>query len=137
MTYNIALERHKKSWRGELSGVHQLLVEAGAVSLLVENTCAAKRNKEVLLFTRKEADLEVNREYKHMLMSCHQITGQTNKIKTVNICTSYENELMLKTTINQNCIIEKIITRLSSGTICYYSIQDLLSSYTLFKDHNI
>jgi hypothetical protein len=50
LIYRIALERYKKTWRGELSGVHQLLVLADAVNLLVENTCAAKRNKEVLFY---------------------------------------------------------------------------------------
>jgi hypothetical protein len=92
-----------------------------------------QRGTKKFYFTRKKAGPEVNREYKHMLMSCHQITGQTHNIKTINICTSYENELMLKTTINQNCILEKITTRLSSGTICYYPIQILLSSYTFFR----
>jgi hypothetical protein len=83
LIYNIPLERYKKTWRGELNGVQELLVYAVAVNLFGENTGATKRNKEALLFISKEVGLEVNREYKNMLMSCHQTAGHNHNIKTV------------------------------------------------------
>jgi hypothetical protein len=70
LIYNLLLEHYKKTWRAELNGVHQLLVYADDVNLLGENTGATKRNKEALLFTRKEVGLEVNREYRHMSQDC-------------------------------------------------------------------
>jgi hypothetical protein len=138
LQYNFRkVEKYKKNWRAELHGVHQFLVYDDAVNVLGENTDTTERNKEALLFTSKEVSLEVNREYKHMLMSCHQTAGQNHNIKTANICTSFENELMFKTVTNHNCILEEITTRLNSGTACNYSIQNIFSSHLLSKDIDI
>jgi hypothetical protein len=72
-------------------------------------------------------------ETKYMLKSRIQKIGQKHSIKRAN--RSFENVRMLKhleTTItDENCIHEKISSRLNSRNACYLSVQSLLSSRLL------
>jgi hypothetical protein len=65
-----------------------------------------------------------------MIMSRHPNSGKNQNIRTVN--ESFENvakfKCLGKTLTNQNDIHDEIKNRLNSGTACYYSVQNLLSS---------
>jgi hypothetical protein len=66
----------------KLNETHQLLVHAGDVNVLGENTDAIKKNPEALLDATKEVGLEVNpKKTKYMLMSRSESTGQKHSIK--------------------------------------------------------
>jgi hypothetical protein len=74
-----------------------------------------------------------------MLLSRHQNAGQHRDIKIGNRRFEYVAQFRyLGTTItNQNLIQEEIKRRLNSGTACYHSVQNLLSSRLLSKNINI
>jgi hypothetical protein len=65
-----------------------------------------------------------------MIMSRHLNSGQNQNIRVPN--ESFENVAKFKylreTLTNQNDIHDEIKSRLSSGNVCYYSDQNLLSS---------
>jgi hypothetical protein len=87
-----------------------------------------------------EVGLEVNTEKtKYMLLSCHQNVGKIHDIKRAN--RFFENVAQFKylgmTVTNQNLIQEEIKSRLNSGNACYYSVQNLLSSFLLSKNVKI
>jgi hypothetical protein len=84
----------------------------------------------------KEVGLEINvKKSKCMLLSRHQNVGRNQDIKIANW--SFENVSQFKylgtTVINQLFIQEEIKRRLNSGTACYHSVQNLLSSRLLSK----
>jgi hypothetical protein len=70
-----------------------------------------------------------------MLLSRQQNVGQNRDMKIAN--KSFENVSQFKylgtTVTNQNLIQEEIKGRLYSGNVCYYSVQNLLSSRLLSK----
>ena len=72
-------------------------------------------------------------------MSCDQHAGQSHSIK--NDISPFERveEFKFFGTIltNQNSIQEEIKSRLNSGNVCYYSVQNLLSSSLLSKNYEI
>jgi len=85
----------------------------------------------------KEIGLEVNADKtKCMVMSRDQNAGQSHGMKTDN--SSFERLEEFKylgtTLTNQNSIREKIKSSLKSGTACYHSVQNLLSSSLLSKN---
>jgi len=74
-----------------------------------------------------------------MVMSGDQNAGRSHDIKTDNrsfeIVEKFKN---LGTTVwDQNSIQEEIKSRLKSGTACYHSVQNLLSSSLLSKNTRI
>ena len=74
-----------------------------------------------------------------MVMSGDQNAGRSHDIKTDNrsfeIVEKFKN---LGTTVwDQNSIQEEIKSRLKSGTACYHSVQNLLSSSLLSKNTKI
>jgi hypothetical protein len=88
----------------------------------------------------KETGLEVTDEKtKHMFMSRHQTAGQSNYIRAAN--KSFEKVEKFKylgsTLTEQNCIHEKIRSRLNSGNACYHAVQDLLSSRLMSRNVKI
>jgi hypothetical protein len=70
---------------------------------------------------------------KYMIMSRHPNSGQNQNIRIAN--ESLENVAKLKylrtTLTNQNDIHDEIKSRLNSGNSCYYSVQNILSSYLI------
>jgi hypothetical protein len=74
-----------------------------------------------------------------MLLSRHQNAGQDRDIKIAN--RSFENVSQFKylgtTVTNQDLIQEKIKRRLKSGSACYHSVQNLVSSRLLSKNLKI
>jgi UDP-galactopyranose mutase len=71
-----------------------------------------------------------------MIMSRDQNAGQSHNINTDN--NKFERVEEFKyfgTTLqNQNSIQEEIKSKLKSGNVCYYSVQNLLSSSLLSKN---
>jgi hypothetical protein len=101
---------------------------------------AIKKNTEALVVTSKEIGLEVNAEkIKYMVMSRNQNAGQNHNIKLDN--KSFERMEQFKyletTLTDRNSIQEEIKSRLKSGSACYHSLQDLLSSSLLSNNTKI
>ena len=71
-----------------------------------------------------------------MVMSRDQNAGRIHSVMTDNSTFERAEEFKyLGTTLtNQNCMAEEIKSRLRSGSACYYSVQNLLSSRLLSKN---
>jgi hypothetical protein len=116
----------------------QLLVYADDVNLLY-NIDTIKKNIETLIDANKEVGLEVNAEKtKSMLMSHCQNAGQNHDIMIAN--RSLENVAKFRylgtAVTNQNLIQADITRRLKSGSACYCSVQNLVSSCLLSECKN-
>jgi hypothetical protein len=119
----------------KLNGTHQLLSYADDVNLLEDNINTVNKDTESLIDASKEVGPEVNvQKTKYALVSCHENADQ-------NLNRSFENVSQFKdlgTTVTHQILIQKEIKkRLNSGSVCYYSSQNLLSSYLLPKNVKI
>jgi hypothetical protein len=115
-------------------------LSADDVNILGGGIHASKKNREALVFARKEIGLEVNGEkIKYMVMSGDQNAGQNHNIKLdYKSFERVEQFNYLGTTLtNRNSIQEDIKSRLNSENACYHSVQDLLSSRLLSKNTKI
>ena len=124
----------------KLNGTHQPLTYADAVNILGGSIHILKENAEALVATTKEIGLEVSADKtKYMVMSRDQNAGQIHSVRTDNNTFERVEEFKyLGTTLtNQNSIAEEIKSRLSSGSVCYHSVQNLLSSRLLSKNLKI
>jgi hypothetical protein len=120
----------------KLKGTYQLLAYADDVNLLGDNIDTLKKKTQILIDASKEVGLEINVEKtKYMLLSRHQNVGRYRDIKKAN--RSFENASQFnylgKTVTNQN-LIEVTKRRLNSGSACYHSVQNLLSSVKKHKN---
>jgi len=99
-----------------------------------------KKNAEALIVASKENGLEVNVDKtKYMVMSRDQNPGRSHNMKIDNRSLEVVEEFRYLGTAlkNQNSIQEEIKSRLKSGSACYHSVQNLLSSSLLFKNLKI
>jgi hypothetical protein len=134
-----AIRRVQANQEGlKLNGTHQLLVYADDVNMLGGSIHAIKKNTEALAVASKEIGLEVNAEKtKYMVMSHNQNAGQNHIIMLDNKSFERVEQFKYLGTTNQNSIQEEIKSRLKSGSACYHSVQDLLSSSLLSKNTKI
>jgi hypothetical protein len=110
----------------KLNRTHQLLIYADDFNTVGENIDTVKRNTEALLDATKLVGSEVNPEKtKYMLMSRSQRIGQEHSIKIAN--RSFEDVANFKyvgtRVTDQNCMHEKIKSRINSGNACHLLVQ--------------
>ena len=85
----------------------------------------------------KEIGLEVNVDKtKYMVMSRDKNAGRSQIVNRS--FERVEEFRYLRTTLtNQNAIQEEIKSRMKSGNVCYYSVQNILSSSLLSRNLKI
>ena len=99
-----------------------------------------KENAEALVAATREIGLEVSADKtKYMVMSRDQNARRIHSVRIdSSIFERVEEFKYLGTTLtNQNSIAEEIKSRLRSGSACYHSVQNLLSSKLLSKNLKI
>jgi hypothetical protein len=124
----------------KLNSTHQLLACADDVNILGGSVHTVKKNAEALVVATKKIGLEVNADKtKSMIMSREQNAGRRHSMRTDNSSIERVEEFKyLGTTLtNQNSIQEEIKSRLKLGNVCYYLVQNLLSSSLLSKNLKI
>jgi hypothetical protein len=126
LEYAIRRVQETQEWL-KSNGTNQLLVYADDVNIVGENT-------DSLFDASKEVGTEMNQEKtNYMLISRSQKIGQKHSINIAN--RSYEDMAKFRylgtTLMDQNCMHEEIKSRLNLGSVCYHSVQNLLSSHPL------
>jgi len=121
----------------KLNGTLQLLAYADDVNILAGSIHTLKENAEALVAAAREIGLEVSADKtKYMVMCEDQNAGQNHSVRIDNSTFERVEEFKyLGTTLtNQNSIVEEIKSRLRSGSACYHSVQNVLSSRLLSKN---
>ena len=99
-----------------------------------------KENAEALVAAASEIGLEVSADKtKCMVMSRDQNSGRIHSVRMDNSAFERVEEFKYvgTTLTNENAIEEEIKSRMRAGNVCYYSVQNLLSSRLLSKNLNI
>jgi hypothetical protein len=120
------LKENKKELK--LKGTYKLLAHAYNIHIMGENIHTIRKNTESPLNTNKDVGLEMTPEKtKHMLILHYQKAEQKYSIKIAN--TFFEDMAKLKylgrTLTDQNCMQEKINSKLNSRNACYHSVKSL------------
>jgi len=121
----------------KLNGIHQLLVYADDVNISGGSVHIIRENAEALVVASKETRLEVNADKnKYIVTFRDQNVKRNRSIKIDNrYFESLEEFKYLGTNLtNQNSIQEEITSKVKSGNVCYNSVQNLLSSSSLYKN---
>jgi len=124
----------------KLNGTHQLLDYADDVNILGGSIHTLKENAEALVAATRETGLEVSADKtKYMIVSRDQNAGRIQSVRTDNSTFDRVDEFKyLGTTLtHQNSIAEEIKSKLRSGSACYHSVQNLLSSRLLSRNLKI
>ena len=124
----------------KLNGIHQFLVYADDVNILGGSVHTVQEKVEALIMESKKIGLEVNVDKsKYMVIYGDQNAGRIYNIKTDNISIGKVEEFKYLGTnlTNQYSVQEEIKSRLISGNVCYYLVQNLLSSSLLFENSKI
>jgi hypothetical protein len=135
LLFNFALECAIRKVQENEIGLE--VVYANDVNLLGDSVNTIKENLETLLEASRNIGLEINaKKTKYMIMSRYPNSGQNQNIRITN--ESFEKVAKFKylrtTLTNQNDIHDEIKSRLNSGNVCYYSVQNLLSSCLISKN---
>ena len=120
----------------KLNSTCQFPVYDDDVNIVEGSVHTIKENTEALIVASKETEPEINADNtKHMVVSRDQNAGQRHNMRIDN--RSFERvedfKYLGKNLKNQNSIQEEIKSRLKTGNACYYSVQNLMSSYLLSK----
>ena len=124
----------------KLNGTHQLLAYANDANTLGGSIHTLKENAEALVAATRGIGLEVSADKtKYMVMSRDQNAGRIQSVRIYNITFERMEEFKYLgiTLTHQNSIAEEIKSRLRSGTACYHSVQNLLSSRLVSKNLKI
>jgi len=124
----------------KVNGAHQLLAYADDVNTLEGSIYTRKENADALVAATKEIGLEVSADKtKYLVVSRDQNAGRIHIVRIDNNTFERVEEFKyLGTTLaNKNSIVEEIKSRLRSGSVCYHSVQNLLSSRLLSKNLKI
>jgi hypothetical protein len=124
----------------ELNGTHQLLVYTDDVNILGGSIHTRKKNAETLVDATREIGLEVSADKtKYMVMSREQNAGRIHSARIDN--STFERVLIVSIFGNNfnksKFYYGRFKSRLRSGNVCYYSVQNLLSSRLLSKNLKI
>jgi len=142
LLFNFALEyairRVQVNQNGlKLNGTHQFLAYADDVNILGGSTHTLQENAEALVAATREIGLEVSaNKTKYMVMSRDQNARRNHSVRIDNSTFERVEEFKYlgKTLTNQNSIPEEMKSRQRSGSACYHSVQNLLSSRLLSKN---
>jgi len=124
----------------KLNGTRRLLAYTDDVNKLGGSIHTLKENAEALVAATREIGLEVCADKtKYMVVSREQNAGRIQSVRIDNNTFERVEEFKyLGTTLtNQNSITEEIKSRLRSGSACYHSVQNLMSSRLLSKNLKI
>ena len=132
-----AIRRVREKQEGlKLNGAYQILGYVDAVNILGRSIHNTNEYTDVLRFDNKKTGLEVNVDKsKYMAMSRDENARRSHNMKIDNRSFERVEELiyLVITLTHQNSMQDEIQSRLISGNLCYYSVQNRLTPGLLPK----
>ena len=122
----------------KLNVKHQFLVYADDVNILGGSIPTVKKNAEALVVASNEIRLEVNADKtKYMVVSRSQNAGRSQKrnIDSKSLGGVERFRYLGTALTNQNYLLEETNSRLKSKNACYHSVQNVLSSSSLWSTY--